>query len=155
MDEKQRNKEKMATYYSAQYRRLTESQVDAAEAFWFLQFQKLAKQLGCLASTVIEEAANDHVFDRADIVMRHWHQSVELAFDSGYLLENESHKVHWMRGDATLVSDPFDSVDSAMKYAEFRIKEGCREACVFRVRTFSNKRGESHSVTSLLQTLAA
>lgn len=154
MDEKQLNRAHMAAYYSEQYRRLNESVVDEKK-HWFSKFEQLAKKLGCLASTIPDEAANAHVFDRADIIMRHWHQSVELAFDFGFLLENEFYKVHWKRGKMELVSDPFDSLESAKRYAEFRINDESKEAWIFRVRTFSNKRGESHSVSSLVQSFTA
>lgn len=56
-------------------------QVDVAaeELFWHRQFHNLAKKLGCLASTIPDEAANAHVFDKAEIVMRHWKQSAALG----------------------------------------------------------------------------
>jgi hypothetical protein len=50
---------------------------EQAKDLWWLEFAKLAKTLGCLASA--SKGGNEHVFEKAEIVMRHWHQSVEVA----------------------------------------------------------------------------
>jgi len=50
---------------------------EQAKDFWWLEFAKLARILGCLASASMD--GNDHVFERANIVGRHFQQSVELA----------------------------------------------------------------------------
>jgi len=53
---------------------------EQAKDEWWLEFAKLAKALGCLASA--SKDGNEHVFEKANVVIRHFEQSAALTIRS-------------------------------------------------------------------------